>query len=74
MIHVWQVQPASRGIAKLKWRMRTPSPEPEELEDERGVTLCALEEDERYRMELEEGEELETIDVTITALNRDESK
>lgn len=68
------VQPASRGIAKLKWRMRTPSPEPEELEDERGVTLCALEEDERYRMELEEGEELETIDVTITALNRDESK
>jgi hypothetical protein len=43
------------------------------LEDERGVTMCALEEDERYRSELEEGEELEKLDVTIKALHRDES-
>ena len=60
------------GMAKLKWRRRT-EPDPREVEDERGVTLCALEEDERYRSELEEGEELEKLDVTITALHRDES-
>jgi hypothetical protein len=60
------------GIAKLKWRRRTES-ETRELEDERGVTMCALEEDERYRSELEEGEELEKLDVTIKALHRDES-
>lgn len=41
--------------------------------DERGVTLCALEEDERYERDLEEGEELEKLDITITALNREES-
>lgn len=59
-------------MAKLKWRRRTEA-DARELEDERGVTMCALEEDERYRSELEEGEELEKLDVTITALNRDES-
>jgi len=57
-------------MAKLKWRQRKLEPE---LEDERGVTLCALEDDERYRSELEEGEELEKLDETIFALNRDES-
>lgn len=46
----------------------------EELEDERGVILCVLEEDEWYRMEFEEGEELEIIDVIIIVLNRDELK
>lgn len=63
------------GMAKLKWRRRTSEPEssPDVLEDERGVTLCALEEDKRYQYELEEGEELEKLDVSITALNRDES-
>ncbi|KAG0598990.1 hypothetical protein M758_12G118100, partial [Ceratodon purpureus] len=65
-------QPASMGMAKLKWRRRT-EPDGRDLEDERGVTLCALEEDDRYRSELEEGEELEKLDVTITALHRDES-
>jgi len=57
-------------MAKLKWRQREPEPE---LQDERGVTLCALEDDERYRAEIEEGEELEKIDETIRALKRDES-
>jgi hypothetical protein len=64
-------------MAKLKWRRRaessTKSYSSEELEDERGVTMCALEEDGRYQSEFEEGEQLENLDVTITALNRDES-
>lgn len=72
------VQPASMGMAKLKWRMRTtPESDTSNLSsedlDERGVTLCALEEDERYERDLEEGEELEKLDITITALNREES-
>lgn len=63
-----QVQPASVEMAKLKWRQRKVGAG-EDLDDERGVTMCALEEDERYRSELEEGEELEKLDETIMALN-----
>jgi voltage-gated potassium channel Kch len=62
------VQPASVEMAKLKWRQRKAGAD-EDLDDERGVTMCVLEEDERYRSELEEGEELEKLDESIMALN-----
>ena len=71
-----QVQPTSLGIAKLKWRRRNVQEfenlRPEDLEDERGVTLCSLyDDDDRY--ELEDRDELETIDVTMAALKREEA-
>ena len=66
-------------MAKLKWKRRAPTQDSsnlntQDLEDERGVTLCALEDDDRYNnYDLEDGEELERIDISMTALNRDDS-
>lgn len=66
-------------MAKLKWKRRGAIQDSnnfniEDLEDERGVTLCALDDDDRYNSyDLEDGEELERIDISMTALNRDDS-
>jgi hypothetical protein len=69
-----QGQPASLAISKLKWRRRKGERlAAKDGEDERGVTLCALtDDDERYKYKLE-GDDMERIDETIASLERDES-
>lgn len=68
-------QPASLALSKLKWRRRKGERlAAQDGEDERGVTLCALtDDDERYKYKLE-GDDMERIDETIASLERDESK
>ncbi len=75
LMALWlQGQPASLAISKLKWRIRKGERlAAQDGEDERGVTLCALtDDDERYKYKLE-GDDMERIDETIASLERDES-
>ncbi|KAL3691276.1 hypothetical protein R1sor_004927 [Riccia sorocarpa] len=59
----------SVALSKLKWRRMTIGKDGqlEEGQDERGVTICALPDDDRYKEELEEGEKVDSIDETIPA-------
>ncbi|KAL2622723.1 hypothetical protein R1flu_002928 [Riccia fluitans] len=59
----------SLAVSKLKWRRMTigQNGQLEADQDERGVTICALPDNDRYKEELEEGEEVDSIDETITA-------
>ncbi|KAG6554856.1 hypothetical protein Mapa_003439 [Marchantia paleacea] len=56
----------SMAVSKLKWRRRSVNDDRLE-QDERGVTICALPDDDRYQEALEEGEEIDKIDETIPA-------
>lgn len=58
----------SMAVSKLKWRRRSVNDNRlEQGQDERGVTICALPDDDRYQEALEEGEEIDKIDETIPA-------
>ncbi|CAM6096927.1 unnamed protein product [Calypogeia fissa] len=57
----------SMAMSKLKWRRGNIPENRQSLAegDERGVTICALPGDDRYKDELEEGEKVDSIDETI---------